>query len=430
LSGHGMSQMNEPAVKEMTGAGCPASASEAMRLDGVRVLVLFGGDRMFGSEIGNLEVFRQMAKLGVKASFITSSRWGYNEIQPELDRLGFEWTTAPFGYHWGKYIFGRYFYYLFFNLYGVLATNVVVWREVQRWQPTHLYVMNWMFYSYAAAAIGWLRLPLIYRAGDELPTHTRFHRWVVSNLSRRVTRVVCISNFIQQCMVGVGFAADKTKVIYNYPSERGRRLPLPELPAVPGGAVVLVYVGRVSVSKGAVLLVDAVEGMIQRGANVVLWIAGKSGDSDDTCDELRKRVELTGTQQRIFFLGHVDDVNRVYSQADIHICPSLVTEALSHVVLEAKQCGRTSVVFPTGGLPELIEHGVDGFICRGHTADALVEGIEFFVNNPEARKRCGKAARRSLEEKFNLERFRAQWADIFLSTVNAGRRNKTLSSDE
>src|SRR3954447_17448101 len=98
-----------------------ASGAERLRLDGIRVLVLFGGHRIFGSEIGNIEVFRQMAKFELKARFITNKRYGADEIQPELARLGFEWTTAPFGYHWGNYIFGKYFYYIFINLYGVVV---------------------------------------------------------------------------------------------------------------------------------------------------------------------------------------------------------------------------------------------------------------------------------------------------------------------
>lgn len=393
------------------------ASSPVPHLDGIRVLVLFGGDRMFGSEIGNLEVFRQMAPLGLKARFITSSRWGHREIQPELDRLGFEWTTAPFGYHWGLYLFGRFFYYLGFNVCGLVATNWRLWREVRRWKPTHLYCMNWMFFAYAWPAISWLHPPLIYRAGDELPVHTRFHLGVVNALSRRADRVVCISNFIRRGMSRAGFVEANMKVIYNHPPARTSRLPPPEIPAIPDGAVVLIYVGRVSAAKGVVVLVDAVERLIRQQENLVLWVVGESGDGDNCCDELRKRVQLKDSSCRIFFFGQVHDVNSIYSQADVHVCPSVTTEALSHVVLEAKQCGKPSVVFPTGGLPELIEHRVDGFICAAKTVEALVEGLQFFLDDAEKRKLAGEAARRSLDEKFGPERFQRAWAEVFMATT-------------
>ena len=88
-----------------------------------------------------------------------------------------------------------------------------------------------------------------------------------------------------------------------------------------------------------------------------------------------------------------------------------------NVVLEAKLCGKPSVVFPTGGLPELIEHGVDGYICRDCTVEALGDGIDYFVKNPDARYASGKAARRSLEEKFGQQRFRHEWSEAFLTTA-------------
>jgi glycosyltransferase involved in cell wall biosynthesis len=137
---------------------------------------------------------------------------------------------------------------------------------------------------------------------------------------------------------------------------------------------------------------------------------------------LGKRVEVMGNQQRILFLGHVDDVNTTYSQADIHVCPSVTTEALPHVVLEAKQCGKPSVVFPTGGIPELIEHEVDGYVCRAKTAEALAEGIRFFLNDPEKLRLAGEAARRSLEEKFGEQRFRRAWAEVFAESKAESRK--------
>jgi len=69
---------------------------EIPRLDGFRVLVLFGGSELFGQERANIEVFRNLAELGLKARFVTSSKWGHKAIQPALDRLGFEWIFCKF----------------------------------------------------------------------------------------------------------------------------------------------------------------------------------------------------------------------------------------------------------------------------------------------------------------------------------------------
>lgn len=397
-------------------ASHPAEPEQELSLDGVRVLILFGGHRIFGSEIGNIEVFRQMARLGLKARFITRNGYGRSEIQPKLDQLGFEWTTAPFGYHWGKALVGRSFYYLFPNLYGVIGTSCRLWREIRLWKPTHLYCVNWIFFTYAMPAIMWSRLPLIYRAGDELPTHTPLHRWVIEKLARRVALAVCISNFIKARMMSAGFTANKLKVIYNYPPERPVEAVDVKLPEIPHDAQVVLYVGRISKAKGIAVLLEAIEQLISRKRNIVLWAAGTSGESDTCLDDMQARVRAANLTDRVFFLGHVENVGALYGNADIHVCPSLTTEALSHVVLEAKEYGRPSVVFPTGGLPELVQQGVDGYVCRDKSVEALIEGIDYFSGDAAIRLAAGKAARRSLKERFGQERFRREWAQVFVAT--------------
>ena len=52
------------------------------RLDGTRALVLFGGSELFGQERANIEVFRNLAELGLKARFVTSAKMGTRKSNP------------------------------------------------------------------------------------------------------------------------------------------------------------------------------------------------------------------------------------------------------------------------------------------------------------------------------------------------------------
>lgn len=392
----------------------PRTDQSTKPLAGVRVLVLFAGDRMFGSECGNLEVFRSMAEQGLQAHFIVRRHHGEKEIIPALERMGFTWAFAPFGYHWGKYLFGRYFYYIFINLYGLVVTNWRLWREVRNWKPTHLYCINWVFFSYVLPVICWLRRPLIYRAGDDLPMHTRFHRWLVHKLTRRTDLAVCVSNHIYKDMATSGMSLEKMRVIYNYPPVRAASMKM-KLPEVSSEAVVITFIGQLTEQKGVLVLFEAVERLIRNGRNVILWIAGNPVSEEGIAAALQTRSLVGDLQGRVVFLGFVADIPSLLAETDIHVCPSLVVEALSNVVLEAKQAGVPSVVFPTGGLPETITHGVDGFLCREHTVEALMEGIDFYINDAKRRQNAGDAARKSLNERFGRERFVKQWIEVFLA---------------
>jgi glycosyltransferase involved in cell wall biosynthesis len=164
------------------------------------------------------------------------------------------------------------------------------------------------------------------------------------------------------------------------------------------------------------LLLAAAERLIEGGENLVLWLLGDPSWGSKLLDTLRKEVRAKGLQDRIVFLGYVECVVTLLSRSDVHVCPSIFREPLSNVVVEAKSCGKPSVVFPSGGLPELIEHEVDGFVCRDCTIEALVEGLRYFLADEQVRQRAGLAAKKSLEERFGRNRFQRQWAEVFLAS--------------
>ena len=384
-------------------------------LAGVRVLVLFAGAELFGAERANLEVFRSLKELGLQARFLTHQKFGAAQVEPELTRQGFEFVPTRFGYYWGKYLFGREFYLWFVNLFGLLAVNWRVWREARKFRATHLYAMNTMHFSYASVAFAWLGLPVVYRAGDELPTYTRVHRWLTRRLIACTSVLVANSEFIRQSCGRAGMVAEKIQVIHNTPAlrETGAQ---PSLPLVPSGAAVVVFVGQLAKHKGVLVLLEAAEQMLRAGQNVVFWLVGEPGWDEGQFAQLKARVAATGLDERVVFTGYQKNVAAFLARADVHVCPSLFAEPSANVVMEAKLAGKPSVVFPSGGLPELVTSGVDGFICREKTATALVEGLEFFTGNLTRAVAAGTAARRSLDEKFSHQKFVDAWVEVFLAT--------------
>lgn len=388
------------------------------RLDGVRVLVLFGGSELFGAERANIEVFRSLSELGLQARFITHEKFGGAQIEPELERLGISWTRAPFGTLWARWLIGRAWYLWFSNFYGLLVTNWIVWREANRWRATHLYAMNAAHYSYAALAMKWSRLPVVYRAGDEFPQHNFIYRWTARAIARRADVFVCISGYIRKACMRAGVLPEKLRVIYNHPPARAVETAA-TLPDVPAGAVVVTFIGQLAAHKGVNVLLEAAEIMLRAGRNVVFWMVGKPSWDEDEFEAIKKHAADSGLSDRIVFWGYQDRIAAILERTDIHVCPSLFQEPLSNVVVEAKQHGKPSVIFPSGGLPELVEHGVDGYICEQRDAQGLAAGIEFFLVDAERRVSAGIAARRSLEEKFGQERFKREWAEVFLATGRA-----------
>jgi glycosyltransferase involved in cell wall biosynthesis len=114
------------------------------------------------------------------------------------------------------------------------------------------------------------------------------------------------------------------------------------------------------------------------------------------------------------FLGWREDVPTLMARASIHCCPSLpqIREAFGLVVLEAKLAGLPSVVTPSGYLPELVSHQVDGWRCASATAEALAEGLDFFLTDSQRTQLAGRAARES-SRAFNPESYAEAWHRVF-----------------
>ncbi len=116
---------------------------------------------------------------------------------------------------------------------------------------------------------------------------------------------------------------------------------------------------------------------------------------------------------RVRFLGFVEDVPALMATCLVSVAPTISEEPLGNVVMEAKQSGIPTIVFPSGGLPEMIEHGVDGYVCPEPTVDALEGALRSYLGDPERSAREGRAARASLERRFAVSDYAARWAAVF-----------------
>ena len=87
---------------------------------------------------------------------------------------------------------------------------------------------------------------------------------------------------------------------------------------------------------------------------------------------------------RVKTVSYVNDrtiLAKYYSAADILLYPS-IADNCPLVVLEAMACGLPIVSFNTGGIPELVEHKINGYIAEYKNANDLKNGIEYLLNLP------------------------------------------------
>jgi glycosyltransferase involved in cell wall biosynthesis len=89
-----------------------------------------------------------------------------------------------------------------------------------------------------------------------------------------------------------------------------------------------------------------------------------------------------------------------YQRAQLGVFPSLWYEAGSRVLLECMACGTPGIAYDSGAFPEIIDNGVDGFLCRRNPKD-LAKTIISSLGS-DLKTMSGKA-RKKIEKKFSLE---------------------------
>lgn len=88
------------------------------------------------------------------------------------------------------------------------------------------------------------------------------------------------------------------------------------------------------------------------------------------------------TTHSLGFMSNESEIIAAYSAADLFIIPSL-EDNLPNTIMESMACGTPCVGFKTGGIPEMIDHKVNGYLAEYKSAEDLANGIEWVLNHTD-----------------------------------------------
>jgi len=133
--------------------------------------------------------------------------------------------------------------------------------------------------------------------------------------------------------------------------------------------------------------------------------------------------------ERVRFLDPVDpgEVAPIMERAAFLVLPSR-SEGMGRVLLEAAHLGLPRVGSDAGGIPTVIEHGVDGLVFASESVDALADALDTLMGDDELRRRMGAAARARATAEFTEEAYLAHW-DRLLAQVAPDRLPTTSESN-
>jgi N-acetyl-alpha-D-glucosaminyl L-malate synthase BshA len=128
-----------------------------------------------------------------------------------------------------------------------------------------------------------------------------------------------------------------------------------------------------------------------------------------------REAETLGISARVRFLGKVEDVAQALRWADLYLLPTDV-ESFGLSALEALATGVPVIGTNGGGLPEVVEHGVSGFLAPVGDVDALAGGAIALLEDPKRWKAASAAARARAAE-FATERVVPRYEELYAAVA-------------
>lgn len=159
-----------------------------------------------------------------------------------------------------------------------------------------------------------------------------------------------------------------------------------------------VFVGRTMKEKGIENYLEAAEYIRGKYPATRFHICG------DPEQDYTQRLTSLHEKEIIIFHGSVRDMTKIYKDISCTVHPSYYPEGLSNVLLESCASARPIITTDRAGCKEVVDDGVNGYICKQNDSADLIKQIEKFLSlSWENRRNMGLEGRKKVEKEFNRE---------------------------
>lgn len=171
----------------------------------------------------------------------------------------------------------------------------------------------------------------------------------------------------------------------------------------------ILFLGELGERKGCFDIPVILEQVKKHCSDVKLVMAG-----DGEMERIKGIFLEKGLSEEVFFPGWVRgrEKDRLLEESSIFLFPSY-NEGMPMALLEAMAYGMGIVTTSVGGIPQLIQDGVSGFLATPGDTEALASAIERLLTDDACLTACGRAAREKAESEYSMERHLAKLEAIY-----------------
>jgi len=235
-------------------------------------------------------------------------------------------------------------------------------------------------------------------------------------------RIIAVSEAVKRNVADNGMPESKISVIY------GGISPVKEISSedksrvrqkwgIAEEDIVVGIVARLTEVKGHKHFIDAAE-IISRDNDGVKFLIAGIGPKEQ---ELKELVCERGLTDRVVFTGFIENIYEIFNIIDINVISSL-SEALCLSLIEGMCIGKPSVGTNTGGIPEVVKDGYNGYLVPVGDSSKLADAILKLVHDPELRKTMGDKGRELVACHFTADTMARDIEELYETVINSPRR--------
>lgn len=231
-------------------------------------------------------------------------------------------------------------------------------------------------------------------------------------LSRRVDRLLCVSEAVRAHYVRQGLPPERLRTVYNGIDTAALR----PRPKERRDHVRIGWFGRLERWKGAGTFIDAARMLAAERRDVRFVMVGTGSEER----RLRAAVETEpALANALSLLGYREDFLDLLAGCDILANTSIEPEPLSRSALEALAFGIPVVASNCGGNSEIVVDGANGFLFESGNAERLAAVLRRLAGDGALRERLGAEGRRRAETLFSAERCIAEIEAVYADVIGS-----------
>lgn len=248
------------------------------------------------------------------------------------------------------------------------------------------------------------------------------------------SHIIAVSHFIEKELIGVGCHHRNVTTIHHGIDEEmfhPRVSPENIIKKYPqlAGKEIFFHPARMGLAKGCDVSIKALKIIKEVIPNIMLVLAGTKNIVDWESTQQKdiaymvQLVDEFGLRDNVLIDSYdLQDMPALYAASKVCVYPSTASEPFGLTMLEAMASAKPMIVTRAGGMPEIIQNGINGFIVPIKGYEELANHVIQLINSDMLRERLGSTGRRMVEKDYTHTSVAEQTLNLYSDYLGQGSK--------